>query len=25
MCSDSFSYMTGTYILADGGQSIPAE
>ena len=25
MCSDSFSYMTGSYILADGGQSIPAE
>ena len=25
MCSDSFNYMTGTYILADGGQSIPAE
>ncbi len=25
MCSDSFSYMTGTYILCDGGQSIPAE
>lgn len=25
MCSDSFSYMTGTYLLVDGGQSIPAE
>ncbi len=25
MCSDSFGYMTGTYILCDGGQSIPAE
>ena len=25
MCSDSFNYMTGTYILCDGGQSIPAE
>ena len=25
MCSDSFGYMTGTYILVDGGQSIPAE
>ena len=25
MCSDSFSYMTGSYILVDGGQSIPAE
>ena len=25
MCSDSFSYMTGTYLLCDGGQSIPAE
>ena len=25
MCSDSFNYMTGSYILADGGQSIPAE
>ena len=25
MCSDSFNYMTGSYILCDGGQSIPAE
>ena len=25
MCSDSFGYMTGTYLLCDGGQSIPAE
>ncbi|MGN0481253.1 MAG: SDR family oxidoreductase, partial [Lachnospiraceae bacterium] len=25
MCSDSFNYMTGTYLLLDGGQSIPAE
>lgn len=25
MCSDSFNYMTGTYLLIDGGQSIPAE
>ncbi len=25
MCSDSFNYMTGTYLLVDGGQSIPAE
>ena len=25
MCSDSFNYMTGTYLLCDGGQSIPAE
>ncbi len=25
MCSDSFGYMTGSYILCDGGQSIPAE
>ena len=25
MCSDCFNYMTGTYILCDGGQSIPAE
>lgn len=25
LCSDSFGYMTGTYLLIDGGQSIPAE
>lgn len=25
MCSDSFGYMTGSYIVVDGGQTIPAE
>ena len=25
MCSDAFGYMTGSYILIDGGQTIPAE